>query len=56
MLLRQKDTFRSSIKKLAALRNYLKLFTIMWFTWLSITLFDVRFRVDGVWSRLHKGI
>jgi hypothetical protein len=36
--------------------NYLKLFTLMWFTWLSITLFDVRFSIDCVWNRLHKAI
>lgn len=39
-----------------ALVNYLKLFTLMWFTWLSITLFDVRFSIDCVWNRLHKAI
>ncbi|KAF2629046.1 hypothetical protein BU25DRAFT_337982 [Macroventuria anomochaeta] len=39
-----------------ALVNYLKLFTLLWFTWLSTTLFDVRFGIDCVWSRLHKAI
>ncbi|KAL1795662.1 hypothetical protein ACET3X_005886 [Alternaria dauci] len=39
-----------------SLINYLKLFTLMWFTWLSVTLFDVRFSIDCVWSRLHKAI
>ena len=28
----------------------------MWFTWLSITVFDVRFSIDCVWNRLHKAI
>lgn len=28
----------------------------MWFTWLSITIFDVRFSIDCVWNRLHKAI
>lgn len=37
-----------------ALVNYLKLFTLLWFTWLSTTLFDVRFGIDCVWTRLHK--
>jgi hypothetical protein len=41
---------------LIALINYLKLFTLMWFTWLSVTLFDVRFSIDCVWNRLHKAI
>jgi len=40
----------------AALINYLKLFTLMWFTWLGTTLFDVRFGLDCVWTRLHKAI
>ncbi|KAF2821170.1 hypothetical protein CC86DRAFT_303518 [Ophiobolus disseminans] len=39
-----------------ALINYLKLFTLVWFTWLSTTLFDVRFSIDCVWNRLHKAI
>ncbi|KAF2025662.1 hypothetical protein EK21DRAFT_75889 [Setomelanomma holmii] len=39
-----------------ALVNYLKLFTMIWFTWLSVTLFDVRFSIDCVWNRIHKAI
>ncbi|RMZ70046.1 Low temperature requirement A [Pyrenophora seminiperda CCB06] len=39
-----------------SLINYLKLFTVMWFNWLSVTLFDVRFSIDCVWSRIHKAI
>ncbi|KAI1509185.1 LtrA domain containing protein [Pyrenophora tritici-repentis] len=39
-----------------SLINYLKLFTLMWFNWLSVTLFDVRFSLDSVWSRIHKAI
>ncbi|KAL1648267.1 hypothetical protein SLS61_006957 [Didymella pomorum] len=39
-----------------ALVNYLKLFTLLWFTWLSTTLFDVRFGIDCCWTRLHKAI
>ncbi|KAJ8117010.1 hypothetical protein OPT61_g1694 [Boeremia exigua] len=39
-----------------SLINYLKLFTLLWFTWLSTTLFDVRFGIDCVWNRLHKVI
>ncbi|KAJ4364694.1 hypothetical protein N0V83_009291 [Neocucurbitaria cava] len=39
-----------------SLINYLKLFTLMWFTWLSTTLFDVRFSIDCVWNRVHKAI
>lgn len=39
-----------------ALVDYLKLFTLLWFTWLNTTLFDVRFSIDCVWNRLHKAI
>ncbi|UPX10221.1 uncharacterized protein EKO05_0000891 [Ascochyta rabiei] len=39
-----------------SLVNYLKLFTLLWFTWLSTTLFDVRFSFDSVWYRLHKAV
>lgn len=28
----------------------------MWFTWLSTTLFDVRFGIDSVWNRLCKAV
>lgn len=46
----------SVINMQTALVNYLKLFTLLWFTWLSTTLFDVRFGIDCVWNRLHKAI
>jgi hypothetical protein len=39
-----------------ALINYLKLFSLLWFTWLNTTLFDVRFSIDCVWNRFHKAI
>jgi hypothetical protein len=39
-----------------ALVNYLKLFSLLWFTWLNTTLFDVRFSIDCVWNRFHKAI
>lgn len=34
--------------------NYLKLFTLLWFTWLSSILFDVRFVTDSVFARICK--
>ncbi|KIW01884.1 uncharacterized protein PV09_06731 [Verruconis gallopava] len=34
--------------------NYLKLFTLMWFTWLSTILYDVRFVADSVYNRVCK--
>lgn len=45
-----------STNSLTALVDYLKLFTIMWFTWLITSLFDVRFSIDCVWNRMHKAI
>ncbi|KAF3039896.1 hypothetical protein E8E12_005054 [Didymella heteroderae] len=39
-----------------SLVNYLKLFTLLWFAWLSTKLFDVRFGIDCCWTRLHKAI
>lgn len=42
--------------RLPALINYINRFTLMWFTWLSVTLFDVRFSIDCVWNRFHKAI
>lgn len=48
--------FKHIIDFFSALVDYLKLFTIMWFTWLITTLFDVRFSIDCVWNRLHKAI
>jgi hypothetical protein len=49
-------TLRPSTNTHLALINYLKLFTVMWFTWLATTLFDVRFSIDCVWNRFHKAI
>ncbi|KAF2108827.1 hypothetical protein BDV96DRAFT_503677 [Lophiotrema nucula] len=44
------------VANLATLINYFKLFTLLWFTWLSTTLFDVRFSIDSVWNRLCKAV
>jgi hypothetical protein len=49
-------TLRPSTNAQPALINYLKLFTLIWFTWLATTLFDVRFSIDCVWNRFHKAI
>ncbi|KIV91713.1 hypothetical protein, variant [Exophiala mesophila] len=37
-----------------ALRNYIGFFTILWFTWLQTSLFDVRFGVDSVLQRIFN--
>lgn len=52
----EKETHTYMTDDAIALINYLKLFTLLWFTWLSTTLFDVRFGIDCVWERLHKAI
>ncbi|KAG9195320.1 hypothetical protein G6011_00441 [Alternaria panax] len=38
-----------------SLINYLKLFTLTWFTWLSVTLFDVRFSIDSIQFGIFTG-
>lgn len=38
----------------SAVLNYLKLFTLLWFTWLSTILYDVRFSMDSVYNRVCK--
>ena len=38
----------------SALRSYLGLFTMLWFTWFQNTLFDVRFSNDSAFERLCK--
>lgn len=39
-----------------AILNYLKLFTLMWFTWLSTVLYDVRFAADSILNRICKAV
>jgi low temperature requirement protein LtrA len=39
-----------------SLKNYLGFFTILWFTWLETSLFDVRFATDSVFNRVCKAI
>ena len=38
------------------LKNYIGFFTILWFTWLETSLFDVRFSSDSVFNRICKAI
>ena len=40
----------------AALRNYIGFFTLLWFTWMQTTLYDVRFSSDSVFHRICKAI
>ncbi|KAJ9635620.1 hypothetical protein H2204_005794 [Knufia peltigerae] len=39
-----------------SLRNYVGFFTIVWFTWLETSLFDVRFATESVFTRICKAI
>lgn len=38
------------------LKNYIGFFTILWFTWLETSLFDVRFATNSVFNRVCKAI
>ncbi|MFI5420433.1 MAG: low temperature requirement protein A [Nitrososphaerales archaeon] len=39
-----------------SLKNYIGFFTILWFTWLQTSLFDVRFATDSIFNRFCKAI
>jgi low temperature requirement protein LtrA len=39
-----------------SLKNYIGFFTILWFTWLETSLFDVRFATDSVFNRVCKAV
>ena len=38
------------------LKSYVGFFGILWFTWLQVALFDVRFSNDSAWERLCKAL
>ena len=40
----------------AALRYYVLFFSILWFTWLQVTLFDARFSADSLFERTCKAL
>ena len=37
-------------------KSYIGFFALLWFTWLQVTLYDVRFAVDSVFERLAKAL
>lgn len=41
---------------MTALSSYILYFIILWFTWLHVTLLDVRFSVDSVYERICKAL
>lgn len=49
-------TSNHEITNTESLKNYIGFFTILWFTWLQTSLFDVRFATDSVWNRFAKAI
>lgn len=38
----------------AAISSYVGFFTLLWFTWLQVVLYDVRFGVDSIFERICK--
>src|SRR5277367_646060 len=46
----------TGLLNMTALTNYIGFFTILWFTWLETSLFDVRFSSDSVFNRVCKSI
>ncbi|KAJ5475301.1 hypothetical protein N7539_008367 [Penicillium diatomitis] len=47
-------TATHQVNNLNVLRSYIGFLSVIWFTWLQITLFDVRFARDSVFERLCK--
>ena len=43
-----------AINDAGALRSYIGFFSVLWFTWLQVALFDVRFSNDSAFERLCK--
>ncbi|KAL8950563.1 MAG: hypothetical protein Q9183_007516, partial [Haloplaca sp. 2 TL-2023] len=44
----------STITTLTAITSYIGFFAILWFTWLQVVLYDVRFGCDSLFERLCK--
>jgi Bacterial low temperature requirement A protein (LtrA) len=49
-------TANHEIVDVSSLKNYLGFFTLLWFTWLQYSLFDVRFSTDSVFNRMCKAV
>lgn len=47
-------TSNADIEDAKALASYIGFMTLMWFTWLQTSLFDVRFGTESVFSRICK--
>lgn len=46
----------NGIENASTMANYIGFFTILWFTWLQTTIFDIRFGVDSVFDRVCKAV
>lgn len=49
-------TATHEINNMNALGAYIGFLGVIWFTWLQVTLFDIRFAQDSVFERICKGI
>lgn len=49
-------TANHEIVDVKSLKNYIGFFTLLWFTWLQTSLFDVRFASDSFFDRVCKAI
>lgn len=47
---------RKQLIKCVALWSYVCFLGIIWFTWLQVTLFDIRFARDSVFERVCKAV
>lgn len=48
-------TYIHSVSDLSSLQQYIAFFCILWFTWYSVALFDVRFAsIDCLTNRISK--
>ncbi|TQB69611.1 hypothetical protein MPDQ_001606 [Monascus purpureus] len=49
-------TATHEINNLEALGSYISFLGVIWFTWLQVTLFDIRFARDSVFERVCKAV
>ncbi|KAL8769546.1 MAG: hypothetical protein Q9209_004477 [Squamulea sp. 1 TL-2023] len=48
------DKERERSDEVSAISSYIGFFAILWFTWLQVVMFDVRFGVDSLFERVAK--
>lgn len=47
-------TFKHNVTDLESLNQYLSFFGLLWLTWYQVALYDVRFSLDCLESRIYK--